>query len=83
MDKLIEEWYMSKKKTYHKVWETKQGWAWCSDFTHVHVWVSPAVRHRQWACDVLESAGRLQIGEPREGRGVDVPTCTVPELALW
>ena len=33
MDKLVEEWYLSKKKTYHKVWETKQGWAWCLFFT--------------------------------------------------
>ena len=33
MDKIIEEWYRSKKKTYHRVWETKLGWAWCLFFT--------------------------------------------------
>ena len=33
MDKLIEEWYLSRKKTYHKTWETKLGWAWCLFFT--------------------------------------------------
>ena len=33
MDKVIEEWYRSRKKTYHRVWETKLGWAWCLFFT--------------------------------------------------
>jgi hypothetical protein len=31
---LITEWYKSKKKTHHRVWETDEGkYAWCLFFT--------------------------------------------------
>ena len=34
MDDLIEQWYNTKKKTYHRTWELKQGgWCWCLFFT--------------------------------------------------
>ena len=33
MPDLIKEWYFSKKKTHHRVWETKEGeFAWCLFF---------------------------------------------------
>ena len=32
MSSIITEWFNSKKKTYHRIWEIKDGYAWCLFF---------------------------------------------------
>ena len=80
MSELISEWYNSKKKTYHKIWEVKEGYAFVLFFLGDAAACACLHAHDSFltvAGAVLPAKGEAHRSV-REGRRVRGSECEVP-----